>query len=92
MIIPRERMIVRFYIQLPTAVATKLKENHNQSLLVGILTEILHPYTFASTQIEWSTVYRVSPQILPTVNIIMCPGAHTSDSGRKTNLSYFLNA
>jgi hypothetical protein len=92
MIIPRERMMVRFYIQLSAAVATKLKESHNQSLLVGLLTEILHPYTFASTQIEWSTIYRVSPQTLLPINSIMRPKAHTSDSGRKKNLPHFLNA
>jgi hypothetical protein len=37
-------------------VATKLKENHNPALLVGLLRGILHPYTFASTHIEFAPV------------------------------------
>ncbi|KAJ5230425.1 2-polyprenyl-6-methoxyphenol hydroxylase [Penicillium chrysogenum] len=61
MIIPRERKVVRFYIQLSAAVATKLKENHNPALLVGLLRGILHPYTFASTHIEWSGIYHNLP-------------------------------
>jgi hypothetical protein len=91
MIIPRERKIVRFYIQLSAAVATKLKENHNPALLVGLLRGILHPYTFASTHIEWSTIYHVSPQI-PLPPASLCVQAHTPDLGWKRNLSYFLNA
>ncbi|KAJ6189132.1 2-polyprenyl-6-methoxyphenol hydroxylase [Penicillium mononematosum] len=81
MIIPRERKIVRFYIQLSAAVATKLKENHNPSLLVGLLRGILHPYTFASSLIEWSTIYHVSPQIPLSPGVIMRSGAHTPNSG-----------
>ncbi|CAG8909956.1 unnamed protein product [Penicillium egyptiacum] len=69
MIIPRERMIVRFYIQLSAAVATKLEENRNPSLLVGLLREIFHPYTFASTHIEWLTIYRVGRGICRTFSL-----------------------
>jgi phenol 2-monooxygenase len=74
MIIPRERKLVRFYIQLSAAVTTKLKKNHDPSLLVGLLRGILHPYTFASTHIEWSTIYHVSPQTSLPPSIIMHSG------------------
>jgi hypothetical protein len=77
MIIPRERKVVRFYIQLSAAVATKLKENHNPALLVGLLRGILHPYTFASTHIEWSGIYHVSPQIPLPPGVIMRSGSYS---------------
>jgi hypothetical protein len=92
MIIPRERKIVRFYIQLSAAAAATFQVNPHPPLLVGLLREILHPFTFSSTNIEWSSIYRVSRQLLLLSSHFILSGTYNIKLGRKKALSYFLNA
>ena len=59
MIIPREKKLVRFYIQISPTVAESFKANYCPSALMTVLKNILRPYTFDTSSTEWSTIYTV---------------------------------
>jgi hypothetical protein len=65
MIIPRERKLVRVYIQLTPAAATSFKKSHHIDTLLSVAQKILWPYSFHISHIHWSTIYSVRAPSLP---------------------------
>ncbi|KAJ5336907.1 uncharacterized protein N7506_004929 [Penicillium brevicompactum] len=59
MIIPRERRLVRFYVQLTHEDAAALKKGMDSTRLVDIVRRIMRPYKFEVSSVEWSTIYSV---------------------------------
>lgn len=59
MIIPRERRLVRCYIQLSHEDAAALTMSMDPARMVDIVRRILSPYKFEVSRVEWSTIYSV---------------------------------
>lgn len=59
MIIPREDRLVRCYVQLSPSIAAAFKKEYLPNILVSLVQDILKPYTFGTSHIEWSTIYSV---------------------------------
>ncbi|KAJ5766030.1 uncharacterized protein N7511_003646 [Penicillium nucicola] len=94
MIIPRERKLVRCYIELSHEVAAVLKEKMDPALLVAIVKKILRPHSFKTSNIEWSTVYSVGQRActkLSMYNRIFLAGdaihTHSPKAGQGMNVS-----
>ncbi|PYI08491.1 FAD binding domain protein [Aspergillus sclerotiicarbonarius CBS 121057] len=94
MIIPREKKLVRFYIQISPAVAASFKANYCPSALMAVLKNILQPYTFDTCHIEWSTIYTVGRRVCNTFSVknrIFLAGdavhTHSPKAGQGMNVS-----
>ncbi|RAK95026.1 putative FAD monooxygenase [Aspergillus ibericus CBS 121593] len=94
MIIPRERKLVRFYIQISPIVATSFKANNCLSTLIRVLKDISQPYTFDTCHIEWSTIYTVGQRLCNTYSVknrIFLAGdavhTHSPKAGQGMNVS-----
>lgn len=58
MLIPRERNLVRFYVQLSPSLKTKSLQEQRNAILSKI-EEILRPYLFSTKIVEWTSLYSV---------------------------------
>ncbi|CDM35428.1 Aromatic-ring hydroxylase-like [Penicillium roqueforti FM164] len=94
MIIPRERRLVRCYVQLPHEVAAVLWKEVDPALLVNIVKKILSPHTFEASNIEWSTIYTVGQRLCTTLsmyNRVFLAGdaihTHSPKAGQGMNVS-----
>ncbi|OQE31501.1 hypothetical protein PENSTE_c001G02711 [Penicillium steckii] len=58
MLIPREQSMVRVYFQIPNAIAIEYKKQPCPNVLLQIVQLIMQPYSFRTSQIDWSTVYQ----------------------------------
>ncbi|OOF99515.1 hypothetical protein ASPCADRAFT_393357 [Aspergillus carbonarius ITEM 5010] len=97
MIIPREKKLVRFYIQISPTVAESFKANYCPSALMTVLKNILRPYTFDTSSTEWSTIYTVGQKLCNTFSVrdrIFLAGdavhTHSPKAGQGMNLSSVL--
>ncbi|PWY71716.1 hypothetical protein BO70DRAFT_389570 [Aspergillus heteromorphus CBS 117.55] len=94
MIIPREKKLVRFYIQVSPLVAARFKVDYHSSTLIAVLRDILQPYTFNTLHIEWSTIYTIGQRLCSTfsvMNRIFLAGdavhTHSPKAGQGMNVS-----
>lgn len=61
MIIPRERKLVRMYVQVSSELASKYWANGGDpEVIMMAVRKIMQPYRFNASGIEWSTIYVVS--------------------------------
>lgn len=61
MIIPRERKLVRMYVQVSSELAnTCWANNGDPEVIMKAVRKIMQPYRFNASRIEWSTIYAVS--------------------------------
>lgn len=61
MIIPRERKIVRVYVQVSSALAQKYRTcGRDPEIIMEAVRQIMHPFNFKASRLEWSTIYTVS--------------------------------
>ena len=51
--------MVRVYFQIPNAIAIEYKKQPCPNVLLQIVQLIMQPYSFRTSQIDWSTVYQV---------------------------------
>jgi phenol 2-monooxygenase len=59
MMIPRERKLVRIYVELRTDVATRYREEQDGEVLMEQVEKIMQPYMMKTKYIDWSTTYTV---------------------------------
>lgn len=58
MIIPRERKLIRVYVQLVLS-DYGLSQKDQAVIITEATRKVLYPYTFSAKSIEWTTIYRV---------------------------------
>lgn len=61
--IPRERKLVRVYVELPLESAERYRAERSADVLMEQVATIMQPYTIQTSHIDWSTIYTVSPSI-----------------------------
>ncbi|OQD67743.1 hypothetical protein PENPOL_c003G06339 [Penicillium polonicum] len=60
MIIPRERKLVRMYVQVSSGLAEIYRaSDRDPEVIMQAVRKIMQPYRFHASQIEWSTIYSV---------------------------------
>jgi phenol 2-monooxygenase len=64
MMIPRERKLVRVYVELPPKAADRYRAERNADVLMEQVATIMQPYTIRTSHIDWSTIYNVSSPLL----------------------------
>ena len=67
MMIPRERKLVRVYVELPSEAAERYRAERKADVLMDQVATIMQPYTMKTSHIDWSTIYTVRPPLL-TIN------------------------
>ncbi|GIC93163.1 uncharacterized protein Aud_009645 [Aspergillus udagawae] len=94
MIIPRERRMVRVYVQVSHTTAAEYKDREDYELLIDTIRIIMRPYSFGYSHVEWSTVYNVGQWICPQfshANRVFLTGdavhAHSPKAGQGMNVS-----
>jgi phenol 2-monooxygenase len=60
MMIPRERKLVRIYVELPFEAAERYRAEHNAGILMEQVATIMKPYSIRTNYVDWSTMYTVS--------------------------------
>ena len=61
MIIPRERKLVRMYVQVSSSLAEKYRASHRDpDVIMEAVRKVMQPYHFDASRVEWSTIYSVS--------------------------------
>lgn len=66
MIIPRERKLVRMYVQVSSELASNYWTNGGDpEVIMMTVRKIMQPYRFNASLIEWSTIYAVSELTRP---------------------------
>ncbi|KAJ5173253.1 hypothetical protein N7492_005846 [Penicillium capsulatum] len=94
MMIPRERKLVRIYVELPSHVATQYRESQDGTILMEQVQKAMHPYTMKTSHIEWSTIYTVGQRVCRKIglhNRIFLAGdaihTHSPKAGQGMNVS-----
>ncbi|KAJ5709445.1 hypothetical protein N7493_010779 [Penicillium malachiteum] len=94
MIIPREKRLVRCYVQLLPEVAAALKVKLDPETLVNIVREILSPFSFEASSLEWASIYSVAQKLCPRFskyNRVFLAGdaihTHSPKAGQGMNVS-----
>ncbi|KAJ5155717.1 hypothetical protein N7492_008520 [Penicillium capsulatum] len=60
MIIPRERKLVRMYVQVSSELANSyITSNRDAETIMRAVRKIMQPYRFDASRLEWSTIYSV---------------------------------
>lgn len=63
MIIPRERKLVRMYVQVTPGQAEVYRANdQDPEVIMQAVRNIMQPYRFEASRLEWSTIYSVSSE------------------------------
>lgn len=70
MMIPRERKLVRVYVELSPEASGRYRAERNPDVLMEQVATIMQPYTIKANHIEWSTTYTVSSPFLCSFNAI----------------------
>lgn len=65
MVIPRERKLVRVYIQLSSC-ESPLPDKLQCEVITEAIRDALHPYSFSPKQVEWTTTYTVRNPEFPS--------------------------
>lgn len=64
MIIPRERKLVRMYVQVTPGQAEVYRANdQDPEVIMQAVRNIMQPYQFDASRLEWSTIYSVSEEL-----------------------------
>ncbi|KAB8211241.1 FAD binding domain-containing protein [Aspergillus parasiticus] len=94
MMIPRERKLVRVYVELPANVAMRYREEQDGEILMGQVEKIMQPYTMRTKHIDWSTIYTVGQRVCRKIglhNRIFLAGdaihTHSPKAGQGMNVS-----
>ncbi|KAJ5687414.1 hypothetical protein N7536_010033 [Penicillium majusculum] len=94
MVIPRERKLVRIYVELHSDVATRYREEEDGEVLINEVEKIMRPYMMKTKNIEWSTTYAVGQRVCPKIglhNRIFLAGdaihTHSPKAGQGMNVS-----
>ncbi|PLB46159.1 FAD binding domain protein [Aspergillus steynii IBT 23096] len=94
MMIPRERKLVRVYVELPPEAAERYRAEHNADVLMDQVATIMQPYTIKTSHIDWSTIYTVGQRICRKIglqNRIFLAGdaihTHSPKAGQGMNVS-----
>lgn len=64
MMIPRERKLVRVYVELSPEASSRYRAERNPDILLEQVATIMQPYTIRAGHIDWSTTYTVSSSLL----------------------------
>lgn len=64
MMIPRERKLVRVYVELPPSAASRYRAERDATVLMEQVATIMQPYNMRTSYIDWSTIYTVSSPFL----------------------------
>ncbi|KAI9370878.1 FAD binding domain protein [Aspergillus egyptiacus] len=94
MMIPRERKLVRVYVELPSSAADRYRAEHSPDVLMEQVATIMQPYTISTSHIDWSTIYTVGQRICRKIglhNRIFLAGdaihTHSPKAGQGMNVS-----
>ncbi|KAG2026541.1 hypothetical protein GB937_001321 [Aspergillus fischeri] len=94
MMIPRERKLVRVYVELPPEAADTYRADRNADVLTDQVATIMQPYTMRTSHIDWSTIYTVGQRICRKIglhNRIFLAGdaihTHSPKAGQGMNVS-----
>jgi phenol 2-monooxygenase len=95
MMIPRERKLVRIYVELSSDAAERCRtEQHNADILMEQVAAIIKPYSIRTNYVDWSTIYTVGQRICRKIgphNRIFLGGdaihTHSPKAGQGMNVS-----
>ncbi|CRG82756.1 FAD binding domain protein [Talaromyces islandicus] len=94
MVIPRERKLVRIYVELLPEAAARYRVDGNADVLMEQVATIMKPYTMRTNHIEWATIYTVGQRICRNIglyNRIFLAGdaihTHSPKAGQGMNVS-----
>ncbi|KAJ5588468.1 hypothetical protein N7537_011146 [Penicillium hordei] len=94
MMIPRERKLVRIYVELHPDVAARYREEQDGEVLMNEVEKIMWPYIMKTKHIDWSTAYTVGQRVCRKIglhNRIFLAGdaihTHSPKSGQGMNVS-----
>lgn len=73
MMIPRERKLVRVYVELPPSVATRYREEQDGEVLMNQVAKVMQPCMMKTKHIEWSTTYTV--HTFPNPSLLQDPAS-----------------
>jgi len=63
MIIPRERKLVRTYVQVSSGLAEIYRASDGDpEVIMQAVRRVMQPYRFDASRLEWSTIYSVSKE------------------------------
>lgn len=63
MIIPRERKLVRMYVQVSSGLVEIYRaSDRDPEVIMQAVRKIMQPYRFDASRLEWSTIYSVSEE------------------------------
>ncbi|KAH8423746.1 putative FAD monooxygenase [Aspergillus melleus] len=94
MMIPRERKLVRVYVELPPESAERYRAECNADILMERVATIMQPYSMSTSHIDWSTIYTVGQRLCRKIglhNRIFLAGdaihTHSPKAGQGMNVS-----
>ncbi|KAJ5539802.1 FAD binding domain protein [Penicillium frequentans] len=94
MMIPRERKLVRVYVELPPEASGRYRAERNPDVLMDQVAATMQPYTIRASHIDWSTTYTVGQRICRDIglhNRIFLAGdaihTHSPKAGQGMNVS-----
>ncbi|OGM48511.1 FAD monooxygenase [Aspergillus bombycis] len=94
MMIPRERKLVRVYVELPDDVAMRYREEQDGEILMSQVEQIMQPYIMKTKHIDWFTIYTVGQRVCRKIglrNRIFLAGdaihTHSPKAGQGMNVS-----
>ncbi|KAL3480808.1 FAD binding domain-containing protein [Aspergillus californicus] len=94
MMIPREKKLVRIYVELPSEAAERYRAEQNAHILMEPVATIMKPYSIRTNYVDWSTIYTVGQRICPKIgphNRIFLAGdaihTHSPKAGQGMNVS-----
>ncbi|CBF75938.1 hypothetical protein AN3536.2 [Aspergillus nidulans FGSC A4] len=94
MMIPRERKLVRIYVELPFEAAERYRAEHNAGILMEQVATIMKPYSIRTNYVDWSTINKVGQRICRKIgphNRIFLAGdaihTHSPKAGQGMNVS-----
>jgi hypothetical protein len=71
MMIPRERKLVRIYVELHPDVAARYREEQDGEVLMNEVEKIMWPYIMKTKHIDWSTAYTVRTSTASTIYCVI---------------------
>ncbi|KAE8148628.1 FAD binding domain protein [Aspergillus avenaceus] len=94
MIIPRERRLVRVYVELSPRASAQFSAHEDLEIILNQVSEIMQPYTVKTEHIAWHTTYRVGQRLCSKIaiqNRIFLAGdaihTHSPKAGQGMNVS-----
>jgi phenol 2-monooxygenase len=66
MIIPREKRLVRVYVEISISMVDQYKMDNDPGVIMRQVETVMKPYSIKAKHVDWSTVYtvpRLSPEL-----------------------------